>query len=195
MTEIGQVYQPALSKEFADFLRKQGRKIKTVSDALDVMKWHLADAVNLEWIDGGYKGEVTKEEFYIECCTCLPVMLFGKSGQTLRRWCDLRNFYEDVPNSDVLLRGSSFDHLLRAKRLELGNKIEAAEIAVAVAIKNELTAEEMQYKYDPRGESETEERTIERLFSLADAMWIPREAASLILQAVKIIREYRKQTV
>jgi len=193
--QIDEVYQPALSNEFANFLRKQGKKIKTVSDALDVLKWNLADAVNLEWVDGEYKGEVRKEDYYVECCKCLPVMLFGKSGQTLRRWCDLRAHYEDIPNSEVLLRGSSFDHLYKARRLEVGGKVEAAELAVAMAIQEEWTADEMQYNYDPKGESETEERTIERLFSLSEAMWIPRRAAELILEAVKIIREERKAKV
>ena len=196
---VGKVYPALLSKGFADYLYKQGKKIKTVSDALDVMKWELADAVNLEWRDGDYKGEITMMDFYADCCQCLPVMLFGHSGQTLKRWCEVQTYWQDVKEAKTLLKASSFDHLLRAKRLADSDKVKndngdpaPAEYAVAKAISEHWTAERMQMEYDPNGDSDSQERTIQRLYGLSEMMWIPKRAAELIREAVEIIKAERQ---
>jgi len=194
------VYPSLLTKGFVDQLYKQGNKIKTVSDALDVMKWQLAEMVNLEWRDGDYKGEVKKIDFLAACSQCLPVMLFGHSGETLKRWCGIEEYYEKVPQAKTLLKGSSFDHLLRAKRLADGEKVKndngdpaPAEYAVAKAIAEKWTAERMQMEYDPTSDGETQERTIQRLYGLSEMMWMPKRAAELIREAVEIIKESRKE--
>ena len=194
MNSLGKVYpRPTIiTPEFAKFLAERGAAIERIEKHLGRKKWAFAGDVNLEWRDGDYEIEkVNKREYYSECAKYLPVMIFGKSGETLRRWCEVEAHYKDVDEALLLLEGSSFDHLLRAKRLEANNK-EIAVVAVSTAIKDGLNAEEMQYNFDPSSSGESENRTIDRLFSLADAMWIPREAAALILQAVIIIRDARK---
>ena len=182
---------PILSDEFASALKNAGRKIDFVQMALDRKKWHIAELVNLEWRDEGYEAEgVNKREYYSECCKLLPVRIFGASGETLRRWCETQAHYADEKNIMDILAASSFDHLLRAKRLQNNGKVDAAVYAVAIAISKSMTAEEMTAHFDPEHDgSDSRHFTVDKLFTLSERAWIPREAADHLLEAARIIKK------
>jgi hypothetical protein len=185
---------PILNDEFAAKICKTGRNIQTQQRLLDQNKWLIAEMVNLEWRDEGYQAEGTnKREYYKECCRLLPVMVFGKSGETLRRWCETQAHYADEKDILTILSASSFDHLLRAKRLQANRKVTAAILAVAEAVKDGMSAEDMENHFDPEHEgSDSRHVMVERLFSLSEKSWIPKEAADHLLEAARIMREMLK---
>lgn len=182
---------PILTDEFAITLRSAGRKIDFVQMALDRKKWYVAELVNLEWRDEGYEAEgVNKREYYAECCKLLPVRIFGQSGETLRRWCETQSHYADEKDIMDILAASSFDHLLKAKRLHNNGKVESAIYAVAIAISKNMTADEMANHFDPEHDGKDSRHfTLEKLFTLSERAWIPKEAAEHLLEAARIIKK------
>ncbi len=185
---------PLLSDVFAAEIVKIGRRIDVQQNLLDQNKWQIADLVNAEWRDEGYAVEgVIKREYYAECCRMLPTRIFGKSGETLRRWCETQSHYADEADILTILSASSFDHLLKAKRLQANKKVDAAILAVAQAVKSEMTADEMVAFYDPEHDgTDSRHFTMDKLFTLSERAWIPKEAAQHILEAARIIRESLK---
>ena len=183
---------PLLFDDFANDLLKVGKQIASQQMYLDENKWKLAKKVNDEWNKGGYEAEGTdKREYYKECCSLLPVMIFGSSGETLRRWSETQAHYAKEKNITTLLHGSSFDHLLKAKRLQAGGKVEAAILAVAFAIEHEMSADDMVSHFDPEHDgSDSRHFTMKKLFSLADRAWISREASFHLLMAARNMKEH-----
>lgn len=177
-----------ISTDFAEYLTSAGADIERKQNALDIAKWTVAEAVNLEWRDEGYEAErVNKKEFYGACCQCLPFRLFGKSGETLRRWCETQAHFDRFNNIDMVLRATSFDHLLKAKRLEQNKKIDAIK-ALGTAIEEDLTADEMVTMFDPEHDGiDSRHFKLTQLYSLSESAWIPKEAGALILAAARII--------
>jgi len=180
---------PFLFDDFAETLQKLGVRISKHQQYLDISKWNLAKIVNEHWDSDGYASEVKdKREYYRECSRLLPVMLFGHSGETLRRWCETQAHYSAEPDIEILLHGSSFDHLLKAKRLEMDGRVKAV-LAVAEAIENKMTADGMVSHFDPdRDGPNSRHFMLNKLFSWSEKMWVPKPAADLLLQAAKIIK-------
>lgn len=188
---MGKLY-PVLSAEFAAELNKAGKRIAFQQLYMDENKWKLAKRVNVEWDKrrDEYEPEINKRVFYTECCKCLPVMIFGESGETLRRWCETQSHYAPEKDIVTLLRGSSFDHLLKAKRLQNNGKVEAAVLAVAFAIERKMSADDMVSNFDPNYDgNDSRHFTLNRLFTLSEKAWIPKEAAEHLLEAARIIKK------
>lgn len=188
---MGKVY-PLLSPEFVADLQKAGKRISFQQLYLDENKWGLAKRVNAEWDKRReeYEPEITKRIFYAECCKWLPVMIFGKSGETLRRWCENQTYYADEKDITKLLKESSFDHLLKAKRLESNGLVESAVDAVKTAITEGWNADRMVEHYDPDHEGrDSRHFQLTKLFTLSERAWIPKEAAEHLLEAARIIKK------
>ena len=142
-----------LDPEFVHFLReKTGWYLEAMGYA-DSAKWEIAKQVNDMWPEhaGMFSGD--KKSFYVECSRVandgLSVRIFGESGETLRRWCDVAATYENMPNAETFLDALSFDHLEKARKLARDGRIQAPDHALAVAINEGLSADDMKERFDP----------------------------------------------
>ena len=79
----------------------------------------------------------------------LSVRIFGESGETLRRWAEVAATYENMPNAETFLEALSFDHLEKARKLARDGRIQAPDHALAVAVNEGLSADDMKERFDP----------------------------------------------
>ncbi len=119
----------------------------------DNTKWLLAKDVNEWWPEhaGIFSGD--KKSYYAEVSrvanSCHSVNILGESGETLRRWCDVAATYENMPNAETFLDALSFDHLEKARKLARDGRIQAPDHALAVAVNEGLSADDMKERFDP----------------------------------------------
>jgi hypothetical protein len=78
---------------------------------------------------------------------------FSASGETLRRWCEVYACYSNIKVEHLpVVKESSFEHLRIAKSLAYNEKVSSPLLALAEAVKNKWTADEMRLHYDPPGQ-------------------------------------------
>lgn len=142
-----------LDPEFVQTLQAKTRQYEEATSYADYHKWGIAIMVNDMWPEhaGMFSGD--KKSFYAECSRVandgLSVRIFGESGETLRRWCDVAATYENMPNAETFLDALSFDHLEKARKLARDGRIQAPDHALAVAVDEGLSADDMKERFDP----------------------------------------------
>lgn len=144
-------------------LCRSAERIEELDSELGNEKWNIAGRVNGDWSEHKnltylpVKGEPpvrifpTHAEYYAECSRVANTVnrrrVFGESGQTLRRWCEMRAAYGDEPNAAELLDKLSFDHLFKANKLYTDSLVKNAMTALKLALQNGWSADEMDFHY------------------------------------------------
>jgi hypothetical protein len=119
----------------------------------DKIKWQIAQKVNDSYSEhkGIFAGD--KLAYYVECSRVandgLAIKIFGESGQTLRRWCEVQAAYENFPQAELLLEETSFKHLAIAKRAAKQEKAASPIAAMDWALAMGASADDMQEHYFP----------------------------------------------
>ena len=150
-----------LDPEFTADLMQSAKEYDRAEEISDNEKWTIAERVNEMWPEhAGLTYELTgerifptKAEYYVECSRVANIGLsrkrFGDSGETLRAWCELQQTYAPFPDIHKFLDELSFDHLRKAKKLARDEKVKVPVLALAKAIAENWTADEMKEHYDP----------------------------------------------
>ena len=119
----------------------------------DKIKWQIAQKVNDGYSEhkGIFAGD--KIAYYQECTRVandgLSIKIYGESGQTLRRWCEVQAAYENFPQAELLLEETSFKHLSVAKRAAKQEKAASPIAAMDWALAMGASADDMQEHYFP----------------------------------------------
>ena len=174
MSKSNSIFEPALLLELI-FLARQSQAEQRKADG---HKWDLAERVNSEYPEYMYMFP-TKLDYFAAMSqainTQLSIGAFSESGQTLRFYCELQATLGNIPNIKELLEASSIDHLRRAKRLAADNKIitdsgqlAGADYAIAKAIENKWSAEDMEQHFDPKQEPTEYDKWIGAMSVLLD---------------------------
>lgn len=154
--KIESLLDPELVKEISD----SSTRIGDLQYELDNEKWILAGHVNGMWEEHKTIFGMVKEDYYAECSRVANLnrkrKLFGESGETLRRWCDVRDCYEPLAEEltkinftvEEMLDAWSFDHLFRAKSLMSKGMINSPLKALKWALDNEASAEDMEQHFN-----------------------------------------------
>jgi hypothetical protein len=152
-TQIQLVDSTKLDPTFTEELHNLTARFVYQQHAVDSTKWVIAGMVNDMWPEHAGIFSGNKQEFYIECSRVandgLSVRIFGESGETLRRWCDVAATYENMPTAETFLDALSFDHLEKARKLARDGRIQAPDHALAVAVNEGLSADDMKERFDP----------------------------------------------
>ena len=128
-------------------------KYAEAQQSADKIKWQIAQKVNDGYSEhkGIFAGD--KIAYYVECSRVandgLAIKIFGESGQTLRRWCEVQAAYENFPQAELLLEETSFKHLSIAKRAAKQEKAESPIAAMDWALAMGASADDMQEHYFP----------------------------------------------
>jgi len=150
-----------LDPEFTADLMETAKEYDRAEEISDNEKWTIAERVNEMWPEhAGLTYELTgerifptKAEYYVECSRVANIGLsrkrFGDSGETLRAWCELQQTYAQFPDIHKFLDALSFEHLRKAKKLAKDEKVKVPVLALAKAIAENWTADEMKEHYDP----------------------------------------------
>ena len=130
-----------IDPEFSRELGTLARLCQSEQRKADGYKWQLARKANDEWPEyefmtvEGERAFPIKKDYYKEITRVinleLPIALFGESGETLRRYCELEATCHNIKNIDELLKATSLDHVYRAKKLAAENKIKTENIDTA----------------------------------------------------------------
>lgn len=145
-----------LDGDFRHSIKTYAAQYSVQQRKADNTKWLLANDVNEWWPEhaGIFSGD--KQSYYAECSRVandgLSVRILGESGQTLRRWCEVAATYENMPQVENFLEALSFDHLEKARKLAKDGRIQAPDHALAVAVNEGLSADEMKERFDPHHE-------------------------------------------
>lgn len=159
--KIDSPFSRYLSPDFATDLMQSAKEYDRAEEVSDNEKWVIAELVNDMWSEHaglvyeltGEKVFPTKAEYYVECSRVANIGLsrkrFGDSGETLRAWCELQQTYAAFPDIHKFLDALSFEHLRKAKKLAKDEKVKVPVLALAKAIQENWTADEMKEFYDP----------------------------------------------
>ena len=159
--KIDSPFSRYLSPDFATDLMQSAKEYDRAEEVSDNEKWVIAELVNDMWSEHaglvyeltGEKVFPTKAEYYVECSRVANIGLsrkrFGDSGETLRAWCELQQTYAAFPDIHKFLDALSFEHLRKAKKLAKDEKVKVPVLALAKAIQENWTADEMKEHYDP----------------------------------------------
>jgi len=152
-----------LDYSFVDLLQKEARKLSIIDRAKSGKQWLFGELVNAEWKiklaeleRDDLADEITKDHFLQECSRAinhgLPFPVISESGETLRRWCEVAESYAKMPALPIFREVLSFDHFFQARRLanDPNCKLLAPDIALAEALRNKWTANEMVFHYSPK---------------------------------------------
>lgn len=147
------VKSPILDPYFTAKLQDLTSQYAEQQQAVDNTKWRIAQEVNDNYSEHRAIFAGDKEMYYIECSRIandgLSVRIFGESGETLRRWAEVAATYENMPNAETFLEALSFDHLEKARKLARDGRIQAPDHALAVAVNEGLSADDMKERFDP----------------------------------------------
>ena len=147
-TEVNLI-DPELITDLQDLTTKYAE----AQQSADKIKWQIAQKVNDGYSEhkGIFAGD--KITYYVECSRVandgLAIKIFGESGQTLRRWCEVQATYENFPQAELLLEETSFKHLSIAKRAAYHEKANSPIEAMKWALDHHAAAEDMEYHYFP----------------------------------------------
>lgn len=142
---------PTLIKSLAD----EAHKLENIVFEETQIKWIIADKVNDMW--GEHQSIFgNKDEYMAECSRVMneksKIKLFGESGQTLRKWCQVQLAFSAFAESEELLSKTSFAHLEVAKSASLAGKVDTPVDAVMLALQNKWSADDLRFHYfnDPK---------------------------------------------
>lgn len=149
-----------LDPEFAADLQASVKHFDDCESEADNERWNIAFQVNEMWPehennvdDRGEKIFPTKKEYYAECSRVANLVVkrkrFSDSGETLRRWCEVQESYNQWRDAVTFLDHLSFDHLYKARKLYKDGKVSPPVLALAEAVRRKWTADEMKEHYDP----------------------------------------------
>lgn len=144
-----------LRPEFSCQLKNEARKYRLIAKAKSKKEWHFAGIVNAEWknLDTDIKDEITRDQFNAECSRVindgLDFPIVTDTGETLRRWCNVADTYENMPGLEAFQAALSFDHFYRARWLANQNLVSVPVFALAKAVEMRYTSEEMILHFKP----------------------------------------------
>lgn len=159
--KIASPFSQVLDPQFVKDLMASAKEYDNAEEISDDEKWAIAEKVNDLWPEHAgiryamSKKKVfeTKADYYVECSRVANIGLkrkrFGDSGETLRAWCELQQTYANFPDVHKFLDALSFEHLRKAKKLAKDEKVKVPVLALAKAIAENWTADEMKEHYDP----------------------------------------------
>ena len=158
--KVNRTISLVLDPEFAKELQGMSSEYDGYETAADNSKWVIAEKVNSMWPEhetardeNGVKVFETKKDFYMECSRVANIGLkkkrFSDSGETLRRWCETQETYNQWQDAYNFLNWLSFDHLYKAKKLYKDGKVRVPVLALAEAVRSGYTADEMKEHFDP----------------------------------------------
>lgn len=151
----GKVSQTFLPPAAVDDLRRQATRLDAANHARDRREWRFGESVNRIWdeLDADVKAEISREVFFVECSRYINAALIfpivAESGETLRRWCEIAARFRDTPGIEAMREALSFDHFRQAVTLANKGKVSVPVYALAVAIEQRYTADEMRQHFDP----------------------------------------------
>lgn len=156
-----------LDPELVNDLCRSAVHIGELDAELGNEKWNIAGLVLSGWDEHKNityppaPGEApvqifpTITEYYAECSrvanTTNRRKVFGESGQTLRRWCEVRATYSTFDKAELFLDALSFDHLYKARKLYLDGCVKNPVLALAKAQSEGWSADEMELHYKKDG--------------------------------------------
>jgi len=116
--------------------------------------------------DDGEKVFNTRLDYFAECSRIANLKsnrhIFALSGETLKRWCEVVETYENLDGElrrgyelslEVLLDALTFHHLYKARQLYFNGKVNSPLHALAEAMSNQWSVEEMELHYDGNSKS------------------------------------------
>jgi hypothetical protein len=142
-----------LDPDFEKSLKDNASQYQAQQQKANVTKWNLSKDVNDWYPEHAPQFAGDKQSYYVECSRVandgLEIALFGESGQTLRRWCEVQATWDNFPEAYTLLEVTSFDHLAIAKRAAYHEKTDSPLAAMDWALKNKASADDMTEHYFP----------------------------------------------
>lgn len=140
-----------LDPELVADIQRISARINDLDYELGNEKWIIAGRVNEMWTE--HKGIYDNVEAYrAECSRIANAQnkrkLFSTSGETLKRWCQVRATYNEYEHAELFLTALSFDHLAKAKSIYLSEKVKSPLVPLALAEKNNWSADEMEFHYN-----------------------------------------------
>ncbi len=142
-----------LDPEFCSRLQYDAAYYDVHQSFADQTKWDIAKQVNEWWSEHQGVFEGNKKAYFAEVSRVANIGLekprFSQSGETLRKYCELQESYKNVKGADNLLKQTSFDHLMTARKLAKDGKVDSPLKALTEAFQNGWTEEEMRTHFDP----------------------------------------------
>jgi hypothetical protein len=140
-----------LDPEFAAQLQDMTDDLQDQEHEIDMLKWRIANSVNEMWSEHASAFRGDKMAYYAECSRVAndghAVRVFGESGETLRRWCEVAMTYENVPQVEEFLTALSFAHLAACKKLAKDGKIPAPDFGLAMCVQEGLSSDDLLERY------------------------------------------------
>lgn len=167
----------------------------------DRLKWKIAQNVNDGYSEHKNFFSGDKLAYYVECSRVandgMEIKIFGESGQTLRRWCEVQATYDNFPQAELLLNETSFKHLSIAKRAAKQEKAESPIEAMDWALATGASADDMQEHYFPPSAPTEYDKWAGAMTTLLDPKnyeWIQSaQVKEQILTRVKEIETIKKE--
>lgn len=139
-----------LDPELVEDISQFAKRYDALDSEIGNEKWNIAGRVNE--MEDEHKGVFdTLDDYRAECSRVANLQskrhLFAESGETLRRWCDVRKTYENFEHAELFLSELSFDHLYRARVIYNSGAVKSPLLPLAEASKRGWSAEDMEYHY------------------------------------------------
>lgn len=198
MVAAGKVsLETKLDPDLVADIQHASKRIDELDYELGNEKWIIAGRVNEMWDE--HKGIYeTVEEYRAECSRVANAQnkrkMFSDSGETLKRWCQVRATYNEYPNVQILLDELSFKHLSNSKSIYLGGKVESPLVPLALAVKNKWSADEMMFHYNNNpvtvtvGAKNTLNNIVKRIPKLLG--WNKEKTVAFTKRMEELIREF-----
>jgi hypothetical protein len=136
-------------------LRRQASRLAALGHAKDRREWRFGWTVNDIWdsLPEDVQAEVSREMFFVECSRLINEAvrfpLVTETGETVRVWASVEKEFRDVAGLELMQERLSFDHFRVARSLYLHKKVSVPVYALAKAIEQEWTADDMKRHFDP----------------------------------------------
>lgn len=188
-----------LDPEFVKDLQGMSKLFYDRQALADESKWTIAAAVLDMWDE--HKSQFQNlDEYYAECSRVMNLgrkrVLFSSSGETLKVYCNVRatynRFIDRVEDAEKFLDLLSFDHLRRARQVYLNEKAPSPFDALAWAVENSASAEEMQEHFLPKvtpNEYEKATGDIDKMLTKDYWKWLKPDKVKRVIELVAEIRK------
>lgn len=165
-----------LRPDFVTAVRKSGERWERLTKATEKVQWVIGELAVKEWrfVERDAQGELTKEHFQMmasaEINAALPRKLLTNTGQTLRRWMDTFEAWENLYKEIELLKDEvPYDCFRLAPmfaKLEKNKGITPLAMIVR-AYREEWTADDMEVHY---GKDKTPVHEYDRVIGWLDGL-------------------------
>jgi len=161
-----------LTDEQVRTIQKEARKLSLIEKARSKKQMYFGRLANQIWDEikekPEIKGEIYKSDLYVEMSYWInegqEFPLVGASGETLRRWSETAAQFANVPAIEEIEKVLSFDHFFRARKLYNAGLVEAPVLPLAIAIEENLIAEEMTIRFTDPPEIEPAKLELRKLY-------------------------------